>query len=145
MWQGEGCMRSGWGKRGASMLLGSKKWKGRREERQWCSPAMERWIGYKRINTKRVASRECTMVSQLEGRFLIQRAKFDSCLPRTMWEEQMVLVATEDVAQDLISYTCPKASKIAFSPTRIKLPNFDTNQTWFRRSTVRFVHCQPML
>ena len=129
-------MRSGWGKRGASMLLGSKKWKGRREERQWCSPTMERWIGYKRINTKRVASRECTRVSQLEGRFLIQRAKFDSCLPRTMWEEQMVLVATEDVAQDLISYTCPKASKIAFFPDKNQVAKLR-----YKPNLVSPVHC----
>ena len=57
----------------------------------------------------------------------------------------MVWVAAENVAQDLISYTCPKASKLAFSPNMNQLAKRRYNQTWLRRSTVRFVHCQPML
>ena len=57
----------------------------------------------------------------------------------------MVLVAAEDVAQDRISYTCPKASKIAFFPNMDQIANRRYNQISFRRSTVRFVHCQPML
>ena len=47
---------------------------------------------------------------------MIQRAKFGSYLARTMWEEQVGWVAAEDVAQDLISYIRPKASKNAFFP-----------------------------
>ena len=57
----------------------------------------------------------------------------------------MALGAAEDVAQDRISYTCPKASKIAFSPNMDQIAKRRYNQISFRRSTVRFVHCQPML
>ena len=76
---------------------------------------------------------------------MIQSAKFGSYLPRTMWEEQVVWVAAEYVAQDLISYTCQKASKIAFLPDMDQVAKRRYNRIWFRRSTVLFVHCQPML
>ena len=67
---------------------------------------------------------------------MVQRARFDFYLPRTMWEEQMVLVAADDVAQDLISYTCPKASQIAFFPDMDQVAKARYNQ-----SSVSRVHC----
>ena len=59
-----------------------------------------------------------------------------------LWLQQML---PRIYSQDLLSYTYLKASKIAFFPTRIRLPNVDTTKFSFRPSTVRFVHCQPML
>ena len=73
---------------------------------------------------------------------VFQRPKLGSYLPKTMWEERVVWVAAEDDAQDLISYICPKANKIAFFSDVNQSAKRRYNQIWLRRPTVCFVHAE---
>ena len=64
----------------------------------------------------RPASREWTRASERAGRFCGSKGKIRFLSTTDYGMNRWFLVAAEDVAQDLISYICPKASRIAFFP-----------------------------